>query len=50
MGPAVIGLLGVIIGALLSGTATFIMARRAEARVTSLEMVYEMATSRPVSI
>lgn len=32
MGPAIIGLIGVFIGALLSGTATFIMARRAEAR------------------
>ena len=32
MGEAVIGLIGVVVGALLSGSATFLMARRQEAR------------------
>jgi hypothetical protein len=32
MGQAVIGLIGVIVGALISGTGTFLLARRQEAR------------------
>jgi hypothetical protein len=32
MGPALVGLLGVVVGVLLSGTATFVIARRSERR------------------